>query len=170
MISVHILDLHAYSLQIPSVLIYIYIYICVCVCVHTFSNIWQYQFPNTNPHICFDNDNDNENNFIVMNYIGTMTAVKMNTASRHLDNCMLNIGIVFRNNHDKGGMKPRLIGPNICLHYLLWGAGKRLMVTNYKLTHCGPAWQVSSRDIKILNTLVLPNAFTCGGYMQTSMG
>ena len=47
-------------------------------------------------------------------------------------------------------MKPRLIGPNICLHYLLWGAGKRLIVTNYKLTHCGPAWQVSSRDIKIL--------------------
>ena len=32
-----------------------------------------------------DNDNDNENNFIVMNYIGTMTAVKLNTASRHLD-------------------------------------------------------------------------------------
>ena len=57
----------------------------MCVCVHTFSNIWQYQFPNTNPHICFDNDNDNENNFIVMNYIGTMTAVKLNTASRHLD-------------------------------------------------------------------------------------
>ena len=32
-----------------------------------------------------DNDNDNENNFIVMNYIGTMTAVKLNIASRHLD-------------------------------------------------------------------------------------
>ena len=32
-----------------------------------------------------DNDNDNENNFIVMDYIGTMTAVKLNIASRHLD-------------------------------------------------------------------------------------
>ena len=32
-----------------------------------------------------DNDNDNENNFIVMNYIGTMTAVELNIASRHLD-------------------------------------------------------------------------------------
>ena len=32
-----------------------------------------------------NNDNDNENKFIVMNYIGTMTAVKLNTESRHLD-------------------------------------------------------------------------------------
>ena len=32
-----------------------------------------------------DNDNDNENNFIVMNCIGTMTAVTLNIASRHLN-------------------------------------------------------------------------------------
>ena len=40
---------------------------------------------NTLPIFYNDNDNDNENNFIVMNYIGTMTAVKLNIASRHLD-------------------------------------------------------------------------------------
>ena len=94
------------------------------------------------------NDNDNENNFIVMNYIGTMTAVKLNIASRHL-----NIACEYWHSILKFMTKGAWSlgsGPNICLHYLLWGAGKRLIVTNYKLTHCGPAWQVSSRGSKIL--------------------
>ena len=44
---------------------------------------------------------------------------------------------------------------------LILDAGKRLMVTNCKLTHWGPAWQVSSRDINISCLLLIHLIVMC---------
>ena len=124
-------------------------------CVKTMDFIW-YSIHAITRLSCNNNDNDNENNFIVMNYIGTMTAVNW-TQQIVISILHLDFGIVFWNSWQKG-MEPRRIGPNICFHHLLWDAGKQLIGTNYKLTHWGPAWQVSSRYIEI-SGLLLPNAF-----------
>ena len=58
------------------------------------------------------NDNDNKNNFIVMNYIGTMTAVDW-IQQGYISRLQFSFGIAFSNSWQKG-MKPQLIGPNIC--------------------------------------------------------